>query len=156
MGVSGVGKSTVGRRLASELSLAYIDGDDLHPQANIDKMSAGDPLTDSDRFPWLRRIGQWLADRPQGGAVSCSALLRSYRDIIRSYVPGAWFALLTADISVLRTRIQRPRHFMPESLLNSQLAALETLGTDERGSIYTDDTIENIVTNVASDVRSER
>lgn len=153
MGVSGVGKSTIGSRLAKQLAVEYIDGDDLHPQANIDKMASGIALTDADRRPWLDTVGRWLAEH--GGVVSCSALKRAYRDRIRAQAAGAWFAQLTADRSVLRDRMARPDHFMAATLLDSQLSSLEPLGPDEYGSVYADDTIERIVAAILADLPGE-
>ncbi|MFC5906204.1 gluconokinase [Streptacidiphilus monticola] len=137
MGVSGVGKSTVARLLAGRLGVELGDADDLHPAANIAKMSAGTPLDDADRRPWLEAIGRWLHERDGvGSVVACSALKRSHRDVLRSACPGVLFLQLTADRDVLADRIgHRTRHFMPASLLDSQLAALEPLGPDEHGVV---------------------
>lgn len=134
MGVSGSGKTTVGELLGRHLGLPYMDGDDLHPQANIDKMAAGIPLDDADRLPWLRLVGGWLADHPDGGIIGCSALKRSYRDLIREASPDAAFIHVHGTRDVLHKRMShRPGHFMPADLLASQLATLEPLGEDERG-----------------------
>src|SRR5256885_3324597 len=84
MGVSGSGKTTVGRELARRLDVPYAEADDFHPPANVAKMSAGHPLTDADRQPWLRAIAAWIAAHPSGGVVTCSALKRTYRDLLRS------------------------------------------------------------------------
>src|SRR5450755_4442198 len=84
MGVSGSGKSTVGAALAQRLRVPFVDADTLHPAANIDKMTAGEPLNDDDRYPWVERVGEWLADHRDGGVVSCSALKRKYRDRLRA------------------------------------------------------------------------
>jgi gluconokinase len=134
MGVSGSGKSTVARLLAAELGCPFADGDDLHPRSNVARMRAGHPLTDTDRAPWLAAIATW-AHRQRGGAVvACSALRRSYRDVLRAGAPAACFALLSAERTVLAARIaHRPGHFMPLSLLDSQLATLEPLEPDEDG-----------------------
>ena len=94
MGVSGSGKTTVGETLSPLVGLEYRDGDDMHPQSNIDKMAAGIPLNDADREPWLKQIGQWLADRPEGAMVGCSALKRQYRDLIREYCPSVVLSLI--------------------------------------------------------------
>jgi gluconokinase len=135
MGVSGSGKSTVGRELAARLGVPYAEADEFHPPANIDKMSAGVPLTDEDRWPWLRAIAAWLAERAArgGGVVSCSALKRSYRDLLRS-AGEVCFLYLAGDRSVIAGRLAgRTGHFMPASLLDSQLADLEPLAPDEPG-----------------------
>lgn len=134
MGVSGCGKSTVGAALAARLGLPFVDADDLHPAANVAKMAAGVPLDDEDRAPWLRAVGAWLADHPHGAVVACSALRRTYRDVLRAAAPGADFLHLAGDPSVVARRVgDRPGHFMPTSLVASQVATLEPLGADERG-----------------------
>ncbi|WP_055587964.1 gluconokinase [Peterkaempfera griseoplana] len=138
MGVSGVGKTTVAQLLAERLDVPLAEADDFHPPANIAKMSAGTPLDDTDRQPWLEAIGRWLADRDAagtGGVVTCSALKRSYRDTLRAASPGVFFLHLTADRALIADRIgHRSGHFMPASLLDSQLATLEPLGPDESGA----------------------
>ncbi|HEX7740185.1 MAG TPA: gluconokinase [Marmoricola sp.] len=135
MGVSGSGKSVVGEALAGSLAVPYADGDDLHPDANIEKMRAGTPLTDEDRRPWLDRCGDWLREHDAaGGVLACSALTRSYRDRLRSRAHRVRFIELDVPEQVLRHRLaRRTGHFMPVSLLASQLATLETLGDDESG-----------------------
>ena len=139
MGVSGSGKTTVGERLAKELGFELIEGDDYHPPANVAKMADGIPLTDEDRRPWLRTLAELLADRHgrgQGTILACSALRRSYRDILRSAVPddASFFILLEADEKTLRSRMKsRKGHYMPPALLDSQLATLEPLEGDEPG-----------------------
>ncbi|GAA3104811.1 gluconokinase [Streptosporangium carneum] len=137
MGVTGVGKTTVGRALSRRLDVPFADADDFHSQANIDKMSAGVPLDDADRLPWLRAIGAWLAERAGTGCVvSCSALRRAYRDILRESAPTACFVHLHGDAEVIRRRVTgRAGHFMPESLIASQLETLEPLEPDERGVV---------------------
>ncbi|MDO9381200.1 MAG: gluconokinase [Nocardioidaceae bacterium] len=135
MGISGTGKTTVGELVAERLGLEYSDADAFHPQANIDKMSAGTPLTDEDRWPWLEAIGAWLAERDaSGGVVSCSALRRAYRDVLTDAAPRARFLHLDGDIELIRDRVaHRSGHFMPVSLLESQKDTLELLGDDEPG-----------------------
>ncbi len=135
MGVSGSGKSTVGRAVADALDASFVDGDDLHPAVNVAKMTAGIPLTDADREPWLRAVGRALADGAGAGGmvVACSALKRSYRDLIRGEAPGTVFAELDGTRELLEERMIRPGHFMPASLLDSQLATLEPLQPDEAG-----------------------
>ncbi|QMU69309.1 gluconokinase [Streptacidiphilus sp. P02-A3a] len=137
MGVSAVGKTTVARLLSEQLGVALGDADDLHPEANIAKMSAGVPLDDTDRRPWLEAVGRWLRERNDvGGVVACSALKRSYRDVLRSACPSVVFLHLSASRALLADRIgQRTDHFMPASLLDSQLAVLEPLGPRERGLV---------------------
>ncbi|MFD5565988.1 gluconokinase [Kitasatospora griseola] len=139
MGVSGVGKTTVARLLAHRLGLPYAEADDFHPAANIAKMSAGTPLDDHDREPWLRALGAWLGERAAagtGGVVTCSALKRSYRDLLRDACPEAFFLHLTGSHELVGDRIaHRTGHFMPPSLLDSQYATLEPLRADESGTV---------------------
>lgn len=138
MGVSGVGKSTVGRLLAQRLGVPFAEGDDFHSAANIAKLSAGHPLDDSDRARWLDAIAMWLKSHEQrGGIVSCSALKRRYRDRLRSDAGDALFFLhLTGSYELLASRLaERKGHYMPPSLLRSQFAALEPLADDEVGAV---------------------
>ena len=135
MGVSGSGKTTVGAALAQRLGVPFADADDFHPAANVAKMSAGTPLDDADRLPWLQTISQWLADHAATGAVvSCSALKRWYRDILREAAPTQFFVHLDGSPDVVARRVAgRPAHFMPASLVASQFATLQPLGPDEAG-----------------------
>lgn len=135
MGVSGCGKSTIGAALAEKLGVHFIDGDRLHPQTNVEKMSRGIPLDDRDRFPWLADIGRTLKDyRCSGLVLACSALKRIYRDAIRWEAPESIFVHLEGDASVISERMNGRRgHFMPPSLLTSQLETLERLNPDETG-----------------------
>ncbi|HET7268640.1 MAG TPA: gluconokinase [Oleiagrimonas sp.] len=138
MGASGCGKSTIGAQLASKLGVAFVDGDDLHSAQNVAKMAAGHALTDTDRWPWLARVGQTLhAARDSGLVVACSALKRAYRDAILEQAPGTWFALLDVPRDVLVERLERRTdHFMPAALLDSQLSTLEPLAPDEPGASF--------------------
>jgi gluconokinase len=160
MGVSGSGKSTVGAALAQRLRVPFADADDFHPPANIAKMTAGHPLNDDDRFPWLEAIGQWLDERCAGGGVmSCSALKRIYRDQLRRHCADVVFLHLHGTPDVIgRRQASRPGHFMPASLLASQFDTLEPLGPDERGlRIDVDQSIDSIVeTYVASTEQENR
>ena len=135
MGVSGCGKSSVGQALADALGARFIDGDDLHPEANKAKMAAGIPLNDEDRWPWLAEVSAALAE--SNTVVACSALKRSYRDRIVGGAPGTRFVHLHGTRELLAERMgARPNHFMPVSLLDSQLNTLELLGADEPGKEY--------------------
>jgi gluconokinase len=147
MGVSGSGKSTVGAALAQRLRVPFGDGDDLHPLANVAKMTAGQPLDDDDRYPWLEAIGEWLADHHDGGVMSCSALKRTYRDQLRRHCPDVEFLHLSGSPEVIGKRqASRPGHFMPASLLQSQFATLEPLEPDEHGIVIdVDQDIDAIV-----------
>src|SRR5688500_9249649 len=137
MGVSGSGKTTFGVTLGQRLRVPFADADDFHGPANIAKMSAGIPLDDTDRLPWLRAIGAWLAGHAQsGGVVGCSALKRAYRDLLRECAPSVGFVHLHGEREVVRRRVaSRPGHFMPASLVDSQYRTLEPLEPDERGVV---------------------
>lgn len=147
MGVSGSGKSTVGAALAQRLGVPFVDADDLHPAANIAKMTRGEALDDDDRGPWLETIGGWLADHPRGGVVSCSALKRKYRDQLRAHARDLEFLHLRGSREVIaRRQASRPGHFMPASLLTSQFATLEPLEPDEHGVVLDiDQSVDRIV-----------
>ncbi len=135
MGVSGSGKTTIGGLLAAQLGVPFEDADGLHPAANVAKMAAGHPLTDDDRWPWLAVVGAHLAAAEKTGLVmACSALKRSYRRAILDEEPATRFVFLTGERELLDARMAaRKGHFMPESLLDSQLATLEPLEPDEPG-----------------------
>ena len=137
MGVSGSGKTTVGTLLADRLGVPFAEGDSFHPSANVAKMASGVPLDDADRMPWLEAIGRWLDERgATGGLVACSALRRSYRDLLRTHAPVLCFLHLDGPADLLARRVaQRTSHFMPVSLLYSQLKTLERLQDDERGAV---------------------
>jgi gluconokinase len=134
-GVSGSGKTTVGAMLAGRLGWRLADADDFHPAANIEKMRAGIPLTDADRWPWLQAIAAWMDERIARGepaVVTCSALKRSYRDLLLGGRPEARMVFLAVDREVLVRRLAaRHGHFFPEQLLGTQLAALEPPEPDE-------------------------
>lgn len=136
MGVSGSGKTTVGALLAKRLDWELADGDDFHPPANVEKMHGGIPLTDEDRWPWLRAIAAWI-DRTRRagghGVVACSALKRRYRGILLDGSPAVRLVYLRGEPELIGRRLAaRQGHFMPESLLRSQYDALEEPGPDER------------------------
>ena len=149
MGVSGCGKSTVGQLLAQKLSARFIDGDDLHPESNKAKMAAGNPLNDDDRWPWLALVGQALAEGQT--VVACSALKRVYRERILAAAPQIKFVHLSGSREVLEQRLgARSGHFMPASLLDSQLATLEPLAADEPGLVIDiDQPVADIVAQAA-------
>ena len=135
MGVSGCGKSTVAALLAGELDWPFEEGDSLHPQANIEKMAAGHPLNDEDRWPWLEKVAEWVEeclDAGRSGIITCSSLKRSYRDIINRRGSGIEFVYLAGSKEVIAARLAaRHGHFMPPALLDSQFATLEEPTPDE-------------------------
>jgi carbohydrate kinase (thermoresistant glucokinase family) len=135
MGVAGAGKTTVGELVAKGLGWPFVDGDDLHPQANIEKMRSGIPLTDADRAPWLEAIGAWIdarAARSEPGVVTCSALKRAYRDRLRAGRPQVRIVYLRGSESQIAERLaHRSGHFWPAGLLATQFADLEPPGADE-------------------------
>jgi gluconokinase len=135
MGVSGCGKSTIAEQLAARLGWPFEEGDSLHPAANVAKMAAGHPLDDDDRQPWLERVADWIEtrlDTPGSGIITCSALKRSYRDLIDRRGRGVEFVYLAGTHAEIAAHLAlRKGHFMPPSLLDSQFAALEEPGADE-------------------------
>jgi carbohydrate kinase (thermoresistant glucokinase family) len=139
MGVSGSGKTTVAAMLAGRLNVHFLEGDDLHPPANVEKMRGGTPLTDEDRWPWLRaiaaRIDRWRA-AGEGGVVTCSALKRAYRDIIVGDRPEVVLVYLRGSSELVHQRMAaRHEHFMPVKLLDSQFKVLEEPAPDERAIV---------------------
>jgi carbohydrate kinase (thermoresistant glucokinase family) len=136
MGVSGCGKSTLGRELAPALGVAFVEGDALHSEANVAKMRAGVPLDDRDRKPFLESVAAAIVAAREGVVVSCSALKRSYRDLIRARAGDVTFVWLDLERNELAARLARRHdHYMPASLLDSQLAALEPPGPDEHAIV---------------------
>ncbi|WP_017594266.1 gluconokinase [Nocardiopsis potens] len=139
MGVSGSGKSSIARPVAERLGLPFAEADAFHPEANIAKMSAGVPLSDEDRRPWLLSLAEWIAERERAGehsVMACSALKRSYRDLLRGGAPDVRFLHADGPDEVIADRLaRRTGHFMPVGLLASQRAALEPLGAGEAGAV---------------------
>jgi gluconokinase len=135
MGVSGCGKTTVAAILSGRLNWEFEEGDALHPQANVDKMSAGHPLNDEDRAPWLEKVAEWVEERldaGQNGLITCSALKRSYRDVISRRGAGVEFVYMAGSRELIAARLMaRHGHFMPPSLLDSQFADLQEPTADE-------------------------
>jgi gluconokinase len=154
MGVSGSGKTTVGTALARRLGRRFVEGDQLHPPQNIAKMRRGEPLDDADRAPWLDLVADGLARDPDV-VVSCSALRRAYRDRLRRQVPDLLFVHVSVPDAVLRERVEsRQGHWMPASLLSSQLETLEPLQPDERGVVVdgtepVDEVVDQVVAALA-------
>lgn len=150
MGVSGSGKSLIGSKVAALLCAKFIDGDDLHPAQNIDKMSASIPLTDEDRLPWFERLNDAsysLYKKNETGLIVCSALKKSYRDVLRKGSPNVHFLWLDGDYDTILTRmINRKGHFMPTELLQSQFATLECPeNEDDIAKIDINHDIDNVV-----------
>lgn len=150
MGVAGAGKTTVMAELAGRLEWAVAEGDDFHSPANVARMRVGQPLTDEDRLPWLRALAAWIGEREAAGEsalVSCSALKRAYRDLLRAGHGSVWFVHLVAPPTTLAARLDSRRgHYMPSTLLASQLASLERLAPDEPGvAVSSDDSLEGVV-----------
>jgi len=137
MGVSGSGKTTIAVQAAHTLGWAFTEGDELHPPANVEKMRLGKPLDDADRRPWLRRVAGWIGAQEAAGrdaVVTCSALKRCYRELLREGHPSVRFVHVAASAEALGHRLAARRgHYMPASLLDSQLATLEPLAADEPG-----------------------
>jgi carbohydrate kinase (thermoresistant glucokinase family) len=154
MGVSGAGKSTVGRIVAQRLGCAFRDADSFHPQANIEKMAGGHPLTDEDRWPWLEAIAAWIAEHRAAGTscvVTCSALKRAYRDIVTSrQSDDVRLVHLQGNFLLIEARLKaRQGHFMPPALLASQFDALEEPASDEHAiTVSIDATPEEIAERV--------
>lgn len=137
MGVSGAGKTVIGAAVAARLGWPFAEGDAFHPESSRSKMASGRPLTDDDRWPWLRAIAAWIHAHPDGAIVTCSALRRSYRDLLREGNARLRFIHLVAAPDVLQARIRgRTDHFMPASLLPTQLDTLEPLQPDEPGVVF--------------------
>lgn len=151
MGVSGSGKSSVGAALSEKTGAPYVDGDDLHPKSNIEKMSAGIPLTDEDRWPWLAAVGERLGSHKGEIFIGCSALKHSYRDLIREKAgEPVLFIHLTGAKEVIAERMKhRPGHFMPTSLLDNQFATLEPPG---EGELFVDADIGQPLDEVVRDI----
>ncbi|AEB45335.1 MULTISPECIES: gluconokinase [Micromonospora] len=139
MGVSGAGKTTVARGIAARTGLAFAEADEFHSEANVARMRAGIPLDDDDRWPWLQALADWMTARHREGVstvLTCSALKRSYRDLLRQGPPGVFFVHLDGPTEVIRERMSvRTHEYMPPSLLNSQTATLEPLWPDEPGIV---------------------
>jgi len=136
MGVAGVGKSTIAQGLAAELDLELAEGDGFHPASNVEKMSSGLALTDEDRWPWLEKLADWTRERRTAGqstVVTCSALRKVYRDVLRGADPDTFFVFLHGKEELLQERMKARDHFMPGSLLRSQFETLEPLEPDESG-----------------------
>ena len=136
MGVSGSGKSTIARAAQERLGWEFAEGDDFHPPENVAKMAEGTPLTDADRWGWLESLADWTAERDardEPTIITCSALRRAYRDVLRRGGAGTFFVHSTGDKHLILDRMNAREHFMPPTLLESQLATLEPLQADEEG-----------------------
>lgn len=167
MGVSGSGKTTVALGIVDRTGWVFAEADEFHPQANIDKMASGTPLTDEDRWPWLRDLAAWMAEhgaRGEDTVITCSALKRSYRDVLRADVAALGgghrvvFAHLHGSAEVIADRLKdRKGHFMPASLLQSQIDTLEDLDADEDGVVLDPTTSpQELIDQVMADVAPGR
>jgi gluconokinase len=147
MGVSGSGKTTIGAMLAGRLGWKYAEADDFHPPANVEKMAQGVPLTDEDRWPWLRAIATWMQEQTDPTVVTCSALKRKYREILRESRPDLRLVYLDGSKELIAARLAaRHGHFFPRQLLDSQFADLEPPAPDEDALVVSiDQPIEKIV-----------
>ncbi|EXF25090.1 gluconate kinase [Nesterenkonia sp. AN1] len=157
MGVSGSGKSTLAAALAADLGLPMAEADEFHPPENIAKMAAQTPLTDEDRWPWLESLRDWMSTQAATGSViTCSALRRSYRDVLRTAAGRVVFLHVDVEIPRLNTRLaHRSGHFMPPALLESQLSTLEALEPGEDGVVLANDTtVENLLESARAWLRS--
>lgn len=139
MGVSGTGKTTIALQLEALLGWEFLEGDSLHPRRNVEKMAAGQPLTDQDRAPWLQALADWTGVQQTEGlstVMTCSALRRSYRNMLTADAPGTFFVHLVGDPALILARMESRQHFMPPSMLESQLTTLEPLEADEAGAEF--------------------
>jgi len=159
MGVSGAGKTTTALELRRLLGWDYAEGDDFHPAANVAKMHAGHPLDDEDRWPWLRTLAAWIGTHEETGQpaiMTCSALKRAYRDLLRDGHPSVFFVHVSGSAELLHERVEhRTGHYMPPSLLDSQLKTLEPLEADEPGiRVAADGTPEVVAERVLEALRA--
>ncbi len=148
MGVSGSGKTTIGKLLAERLGCEFLDGDDFHPPQNVAKMASGTPLTDEDRLPWLEGLNEKIREK-KAAVLACSALKQSYRDILTRGLPSCRFVHLRGSLGLIRARLEERRHrYMPASFLESQFAALEP----PPGAVDVDiaESVENCVDAIAA------
>ncbi|MCA9129522.1 MAG: gluconokinase [Planctomycetales bacterium] len=155
MGVAGCGKSRIGAALAKQIGAAFVDGDSLHPPANVAKMSGGQPLNDEDRAPWIKRVAETLVETEGPVIVACSALKKAYRDQIRGIAGEVVFLFLDGSRDVLARRLEtREGHFMPANLLDSQLATLQRPGPDEPAiSVGIDQSPDAVVSVLANRIK---
>jgi gluconokinase len=161
MGVTGSGKTTVATEVARRLGWEFTEGDDHHPPANVEKMRAGTPLDDDDRRPWLRELAAWIGAHEAEGrscVLTCSALKRRYRDLLRDGHPSVWFAHVSGPQELITERVTaRQGHYMPPSLVPSQFATLEPLGDDEPGRLVpASGSPEQVVDDLLADLAADR
>lgn len=155
MGVSGCGKTTVGAELAQQLGRPFGEADEFHSDENVAKMSAGIPLTTEDRLPWLQSLAAWLDEQDGPSVISCSALKREYRDVLRTARTPVCFVHLTVDQEQVLERVaRRADHYMPPELVQSQFDALEPLSDDEAGTTLSGNApIDQILTEITERLR---
>jgi gluconokinase len=161
MGVTGSGKTTVATEVARRLGWEFTEGDDHHPPANVEKMRAGTPLDDDDRRPWLQELAAWIGAHEAEGrscVLTCSALKRRYRDLLRDGHPSVWFAHVSGPQELITERVTaRQGHYMPPSLVPSQFATLEPLGDDEPGRLVpASGSPEQVVDDLLADLAADR
>ncbi len=157
MGVSGCGKTTIADLLSRELGWTYRDGDEFHPKSNVEKMHSGTPLTDEDRWPWLKAIAAWIDEKRQAGAhaiVTCSALKKTYRDILIGPREDVGLIYLKGDEELIARRLARRKdHFMPKGLLRSQFQTLQEPGADEHPiTVSIEPTPEEIIVTILAEL----
>lgn len=148
MGVSGTGKTTIGKALSQKLNIPFYDGDDYHTKSNIDKMSSGHPLNDTDRKDWLLALNNLARSKPKGAVIACSALKEKYRSILKTAIQSrVKFVFLEASFDTVKTRLtSREHHFMPLHLLQSQFETLETPTTTDAITISVEEDIDTVLT----------
>lgn len=160
IGVSGSGKSTIGKRLSNRLGWEFVEGDDIHPPENVRKMASGIPLNDQDRLPWLRSINALLMEKQAGGEstiVSCSALKRKYRQLLAQGVENLIFVYLEGDYDTIFNRMQsRDPHYMKADMLRSQFEALESPESSEALKVSIEQPVERIVKEILREVKPDR
>ncbi|NNC22900.1 gluconokinase [Salinisphaera sp. USBA-960] len=156
MGVSGIGKSSLGEAIGTNLSVPYIDGDQYHPQANVDKMAHGTPLNDDDRAGWLDKLSNLISDHQnqgQSALIGCSALKKSYREKLRQGDPNLLFLFLEGSFEVIRARMRQRDHFFSDDLLVTQFETLEAPGADEAIAVNIDSDFDTVVSRALDSLR---
>ncbi|KPM33667.1 Gluconokinase [Croceitalea dokdonensis DOKDO 023] len=156
MGVSGTGKTTIGQAWAKILDIPFYDGDDYHPTTNVEKMTSGKPLNDSDRQEWLLALNNLALMQRDGAVIACSALKQKYRETLKMRMEGqVMFIFLQASFKTIKSRLQhRKGHFMPLSLLESQFATLEPPTAPEAITVSVEDDVETVLTQLSQQLKT--